>query len=178
MVNYRRRRGQAAKFVRPYAVVEVMPNHTYKQERSGQVSVQNEARLKPYWASPEAAGEAPPPLLEPRRQTAMRGRRRHGQAYEVVMPQIEDLVRQEGPTPLKEVRPLPPMPNPLPLTPNLPPTLPSPNTGSEVRKPPAGGAPSGGKENGTTQSGQEALPVQTNNPPVTIPPHLLQGLHP
>jgi len=64
MVNYRRRRGQAAKlqpkFVGPYAVVEVMPNHTYKLERSGQVSVQNEARLKPYWASPGAAGEAPP----------------------------------------------------------------------------------------------------------------------
>jgi len=63
MVNYRRHRGQAAKlqpkFVGPYAVVEVMPNHTYKLERSGQVSVQSEARLKPYWASPGAAGEAP-----------------------------------------------------------------------------------------------------------------------
>jgi len=65
MVNYRRRRGQTAKlqpkFVGPYAVVEVMPNHTYKLERSGQISVQNEVRLKPYWASPGAAGEAPPP---------------------------------------------------------------------------------------------------------------------
>ena len=63
MVNYRRRRGQAAKlqpkFVGPYAVVEVMPNHTSRLERSGQISVQNEARLKPYWASPGAAGEAP-----------------------------------------------------------------------------------------------------------------------
>jgi len=63
IVNYRRRRGQTAKlqpkFVGPYAVVEVMPNHTYKLERSGQVSVQNKARLKPYWASPGAAGEAP-----------------------------------------------------------------------------------------------------------------------
>jgi len=39
MVIYRRRHGQAAKsqpkFVGPYAVVEVMPNHTYKLERSG-----------------------------------------------------------------------------------------------------------------------------------------------
>jgi len=65
MINYRRRRGQAAKlqpkFVGPYAVVEVMPNHTYKLERSGQVSIQNETRLKPYWASPDAVGEAPPP---------------------------------------------------------------------------------------------------------------------
>jgi len=73
MVNYCRRRGQAAKlqprFVGPYAVVEGMPNHTYKLKRSGQVSVQNEARLKPYWASPGAAGDALHSLLEPRRQT-------------------------------------------------------------------------------------------------------------
>jgi len=63
MVNYYKRRGQAAKlqpkFVGPYVVVEAMPNHKYKLERSRQVSVQNEARLKPYWASPGAAGEAP-----------------------------------------------------------------------------------------------------------------------
>jgi len=62
MVNYRRHRGKAAKLqpksVGPYAVVEEMSNHTYKLERSGQVSVQNEACLKPYWASPGAAGEA------------------------------------------------------------------------------------------------------------------------
>jgi len=70
--------------------------------------------------------------LEARRQTAMRGRRRHGPEYEVVKPQIENLVRQERPPPLTEVRPLPQTPNPLPLTPNLPPTLPSPNMGSEV----------------------------------------------
>jgi len=51
MVNYRRHRGQAAKlqpkFVGPYAVVEVMRNHTYKIECLGQVSIQNEAHLKP-----------------------------------------------------------------------------------------------------------------------------------
>jgi len=67
MVNYRRRRGQAVKlqpkFVGPYAVVEVMPNHTYRLERSGQISVQNEVRLKPYWASPGTAGEASPPVV-------------------------------------------------------------------------------------------------------------------
>jgi len=81
--------GQAAKlqpkFVGPYAVVEVMPNHTYRLERLGQVSVQNEARLKPYWASPGATGEAPL-LLEPRRQTAMRVWRRRGPEYEMAMP--------------------------------------------------------------------------------------------
>ena len=64
MVNHRRRCGQAAKlqpkFVGPYVVVEAMPNRTYKIERSGQVSIQNEARLKPYWASPDTVGEAPP----------------------------------------------------------------------------------------------------------------------
>jgi len=68
MINYRRHRGQAAKlqpkFVGPYAVVEVMPSHTYRLERSGQISVQNEVRLKPYWASPGTAGEAPPLVVE------------------------------------------------------------------------------------------------------------------
>jgi len=76
MTSHRRRRGQAAKlqpkFVGHYCVIEVIPNHTYKVERSGQVSVQNEARLKPYWASPDAAGQAPP-LLEPARRPPMRG---------------------------------------------------------------------------------------------------------
>jgi len=52
MVNYCRRRGQAAelqpKFVGPFAVVQVMPNHTYKLEHSGQVSIQNETHLKRY----------------------------------------------------------------------------------------------------------------------------------
>jgi len=66
MVNYRRRRGQAAKlqpkFVGPLVVVEAMPNHKCKLEHSGQVFVQNEARLKPYWASPGAAG-GPPPVV-------------------------------------------------------------------------------------------------------------------
>jgi len=68
MVNYRRRRRQAAKlqpkFAGPYAVFEVMPNHTYKIEPSGQVSIQNEAHLKPYWASPDAVGEdSPAPVV-------------------------------------------------------------------------------------------------------------------
>jgi len=122
MVNYRRRRGQAAKvqpkFVGPYAVVEVMPNHTYRLERSGQISVQNEVCLKPYRASPGAAKDAPrpPPLFEPRRQITMRGRRRRGPKYEVVMSQIEDLVRQERLPLLTEVRPLPSASNTNPAT--------------------------------------------------------------
>jgi len=51
MVSYRRQCGQSAKLqpklVGPYCVVEVLPIHTYCVERSGQVSVQNEQRLKP-----------------------------------------------------------------------------------------------------------------------------------
>jgi len=43
----------------PYAVAEVMPNHTYKLERSGQVSVQNEACLKSCWLAQERL-ERPP----------------------------------------------------------------------------------------------------------------------
>jgi len=63
MVNHRWHCGQAAKlqpkFVGSYVVVKVMPNHTYKIECSGQVSIQNEARLKPCWASPDAVGDGP-----------------------------------------------------------------------------------------------------------------------
>jgi len=81
MTSHRRQRGQAAKlqpkFVGSYCVIEVMPNHTYKVERSGQVSIQNEARLKSYWASPDAAGQAPL-LLKPARNPPMRGQ---GMAY-------------------------------------------------------------------------------------------------
>jgi len=81
MISHRQRCGQAAKlqpkFVGPYCVIEVMPNHTYRVERSGQVSVQNEARLKPYWVIPDAAGQASP-LLEPACRPPMKGR---GMAY-------------------------------------------------------------------------------------------------
>jgi len=68
---------------------QAMENHTYKVERSGQVSVQNEARLKPYWVSPDAAGQAPP-FLEPARRPTMRGR---GMAYRDVEELLPD---QEG----------------------------------------------------------------------------------
>jgi len=132
MVNHHRCRGQAAKlqpkFVGPYVVVEAMPNHTYKIERSGQVSIQNEACLKPYSASPDAVGEAPPPLLEPRKQTMTRGRRRHGPEYEVVTPREEDLARDERPLPPTKVRPPPPAPD-------LTPSLPEPEPGPEVQNP-------------------------------------------
>jgi len=107
MTSHCRRRSQAAKlqpkFVGPYCMIEVMANHTYKVERSGQVSVQNEARLKPYWANPDAAGQAPP-LLEPARRPPMRER---GMAYRDVKELLPD---QEGvvDTPADSPQPPPP----------------------------------------------------------------------
>jgi len=107
MISHRRRRGQAAKlqlkFVGPYCVIEVMSNQTYKMECSEQVSIQNEARLKPYWGSSDAAGQAPP-LLEPARRPPMRGR---GMAYREIEEVLPD---QEGATdaPTDLLRPPPP----------------------------------------------------------------------
>jgi len=48
-----------------------MPNYTYKVEHSGQVSIQNVARLKSYWAIPDAAGQASL-LLKPTHRSIMR----------------------------------------------------------------------------------------------------------
>jgi len=92
-VSYRRWRRQSAKlqpkFVGPYCVVEVLPNHTYRVERSGQVSVQSEQRLKPYHASPDAVGQAPP-LLEPNRQPNHWGRTIRPREVEIVVPRETD----------------------------------------------------------------------------------------
>jgi len=92
MTSHRWRRIQAAnlqpKFMGPYCVMELMPNHTYKVECSGQVSVQKEARLKPYWVSPDAARQAPP-LLEPARRPTMKGR---GMAYR----ELEEVLQDQG----------------------------------------------------------------------------------
>jgi transposase InsO family protein len=75
--NRRRRRGEcpklAPKFVGPYKVEEVFPNHTYRIERTGQRSVQNEKRLKLFHPCTEGAGQAPG-QMEPTRRPNMRGR--------------------------------------------------------------------------------------------------------
>jgi len=96
MTSHRRWLGKAAKlqpkFVGPYCVIEVMPNHTYNVEHVGQVSVQHEARLKSYRASPDAAGQAPP-LLEPMCRSTMRGRARVDRELEVVLE-----IKKEQPT--------------------------------------------------------------------------------
>jgi len=49
-------------------------------------------------------------------------------------------------------------------------TTSKPVRGCGSAKPPAGGAPSEEKENGSNCSGQEALPVEANNPSVSTPP--------
>ena len=60
MLNKRRQRGEnlklQPKFVGPYLVTECFPDHTYCVERQGQVSIQNEQRLKLYttWTGPES----------------------------------------------------------------------------------------------------------------------------
>jgi len=76
MVSYCRRRGLSAKiqprFIEPHCVIEVLPNHTYRVERSEQVSVQSKQWLKPYEGSPDAAGQASP-LMGPARQLISRG---------------------------------------------------------------------------------------------------------
>jgi len=173
MINYRRRRRQAAKlqpkFVGPYVVVEAMPNHTYKIERSGQVSIQNEARLKPYWTSSDAVGEALP-LLEPRRQTTTRWRRRHRPEYEVAIPREEDLARDERPLPPAEVRLPPPTPGLMPSLPELDPDL-------EVQTSTEGGAQSGEIGEETVTRGPETPSVELDSSPVSAPPPLERGQH-
>ena len=101
MVSYRRKRGQSAKlqpkFIGPYQVTECYENHSYKIERSGQVSIQNEKRLKPYHPSPDAVGQAPP-LLEPRRRPNMRGTRQAEEEPEDLIPiPLEPRENQEPP---------------------------------------------------------------------------------
>jgi len=111
MTSYRRRRGQSAKlqpkFVGPYRVIKVLPNHTYRVEHSGQIS---EQRLKPYHGSPEAAGQAPP-LLEPTRQPISRGRRNQPRDWEIFILDPEAVHDADDP-PLRNPPPVPCVRNP------------------------------------------------------------------
>lgn len=76
LLNKRKRRGHNSKlvpkFLGPYKVLEVYPNHTYKISRHGQESIQNESRLKPYKTCDEFTGQAPT-ILEPTRRPNMKG---------------------------------------------------------------------------------------------------------
>ena len=82
--NRRRKKGDShklqPKFVGPYHVLEAYDNHTYKIERQGQSSVQNEVRLKLYHPCAAEPGRAPV-NLEAKRRPNMKGvlRRRRGE---------------------------------------------------------------------------------------------------
>jgi len=118
--------------------------------------------VKPMPTTPKENSGENPLLLEPRRQTTMRGQRRHGPGYKVVMPRAKDLARQERPLPSTEVCPLPPAPSLMPPLPDVDP---------EVQKPPGGGALSRDiKEGATVTSRPEAPPVKHNGPLVSKPP--------
>jgi len=157
--------------VGPYLVVEAMPNHTYKVERSGEVLIQNEARLKLYWASPDAVGEAPL-LLELRKPTATRGRLWHEPEHEVTVPRDKVLVRDERPPPPPEVSPLPPTPAPVP---SLSEPDPGPEVGTTMRE-----EGSIFKDGGKTRAGSSAPaapPVELASPPVEAPLFLGRSQH-
>jgi len=84
------------------------------------VSIQNEACLKLYWASPDVVEKASL-LLKPRRQAATQGWLRYEPEYEVVVPRDRDVVRnKQPPLPAEERLPLPALtPVPLQTVPNL-----------------------------------------------------------
>ena len=77
MVNHRHKKEKtaklAAKYVGPYCVLQVFPNHTYLLGHDGQHSVENETRLKLYVGPTDSRAEAPV-LLEPTRRKTMMGR--------------------------------------------------------------------------------------------------------
>ena len=82
MVSKRRRKGDChklqPKFIGPYRVLEVYPNHTYKLECRGQLSVEHERRLKRHRPTVNGRGHAAV-RPEPRRRPNMRGGTRDAQ---------------------------------------------------------------------------------------------------
>jgi len=86
---YGRHRGHSAKlqpeFAGPYRVVEALRNHMYMVECAGQVSVQNEACLKPSWGSRNAVNEVPL-IFEPRKQSVARDQVRSRPECEIILP--------------------------------------------------------------------------------------------
>jgi len=135
MLSYQRKRGQSAKlqpkFVGPYCILEVLANHTYRVECSGQISVQSEKHLKPYWASPGAVGQAPP-LLEPARRPTRGGRTAPTQEWE-----FPYRLPEENP----EIREPPPQPIPEEPAPPEPPKVPDPHDQPAPQEPEPAGPP-------------------------------------
>jgi len=102
-------------------------------ERSGQISVQNEQRLKPYCGSPEAAGQAPP-LLKPARQAIFRGRRSRPRDWKIFIRDSEEVNDNLRPQ-LQNPPIIPPAPNPL-ILPTQAEDLPSSPNHSRPATPP------------------------------------------
>jgi len=92
MTSHRRRRGRQLSCSRSSWVF------IDKVELFEQVSVQNEARLKPHWTTPDAAGQAPP-LLEPARRPPMRGRGMAHREIEEILPGQEGAADAPSDTP-------------------------------------------------------------------------------
>ena len=90
------------KFVGPYEVIEVYSNHTYGMERSGQVSLQNECKLKLFKPCSEAAGQALA-ALEPRRRPNMKGATRKAKPIHYDSEAEEEEYRYKQPRVNKEV---------------------------------------------------------------------------
>ena len=118
LVNKRRRRGEnpklQPKYVGPYTVTKRHSNNTYQVERQGQVSVQNEERLKPYIACPEADGRAPA-TREPARRPNMRGATGNRKSREepiVLLPTLEFHAREPAFQPPLQPRDRDPLPAP------------------------------------------------------------------
>lgn len=109
MVNKHRRVGEnpklEAKFVAPYHIVECFENHTYKLQRQGQTSVQNEGRLKLYRACPVTTGQAPT-LLEPQQWPNMKGATRQPMEEEDPDQNWVIVPHNEPPFPTLQNRPL------------------------------------------------------------------------
>jgi len=77
------------KFVNTYCVTKAMLNHTYKLELSGQVLIENKARLMPYLMSPDAAWQVPI-LLELMCRPNLRERARADRELEVIVQRLEE----------------------------------------------------------------------------------------
>jgi hypothetical protein len=94
LLNKRRRKGENPKlqprFVGPYKIIEARKNHTYRIERQGQSSVQNEGRLKLYRECTEPTGKAPT-TLEPRRRPNMKGATRQQPKNAELLPEVPPL---------------------------------------------------------------------------------------
>jgi len=131
---YSRHRGHSAKlqpeFAGPYRVVEALRNHMYMVECAGQVSVQNEACLKPSWGSRNAVDEVPL-IFEPRKQPVARDQVRRRPECEIILPWTVDRAREPRCSPSAVERPASPDYTHPKLLPDTEPAQESPSNSDE-----------------------------------------------